>query len=153
MMLSAGIYHNLLFCHFRCILCVDPMSLMSTCFMSSIMPSLQRYKPCIFVIYVVTRTCMQSRLHKCCCFQGLSNSTKSSTCLSQYAICSCWFLVILPLLRMISKDVLLILSCSIHPCLCLQLWSTLAWVNRALLLLFRESGQIVYLLAILPSML
>ena len=52
----------------------------------------------------------------------------------------------MPLLRMISKDDLLMLWCSIHPGLCLQLWSTLAWVNRALLLLEIVSWQIVYLL-------
>ena len=43
---------------------------------------------------------------------------------------------------MISKDVLLILYWSIHPCLCLQLWSTLAWVNRALLLLLCDLGKL-----------
>ena len=35
----------------------------------------------------------------------------------------------MPLLSMISKDDFEILLCSIHPCLCLQLWSTLAWLN------------------------
>ena len=59
----------------------------------------------------------------------------------------------MPLLRIISKDDLLTLWCYIHPCLCLHLWRTLAWVNRALLLLYRESRQIVDLLAILPRML
>ena len=35
---------------------------MSTCVLSSVMPSLQRYKPCIFMSSVVTSTSMQSRL-------------------------------------------------------------------------------------------
>ncbi len=48
----------------------------------------------------------------------------------------------MPLLSTFSKDVLDIWSCSIHPCICLHLWSALACLNLALLL----PWQIVYML-------
>ena len=63
MMLSAVCYQNLVICLFHCILCVHPMSMSSTCVLYYIMPSLQWCLCCIFVIFVVTSTSMQSGLH------------------------------------------------------------------------------------------
>ena len=52
----------------------------------------------------------------------------------------------MPLLSMFSKGDFEILLCSIHPCLCLQLWSSLACNFCALLLLQNVTWQIVYML-------
>ena len=49
-------------------------------------------------------------------------------------------------LEMFTKDVFLYMLCSIHPCPWLQLWSSLACLFRALLLLKNVSWQIVYML-------
>ena len=61
MLLTAVCYMNLMICLFHCILCVHPMSMSSTCVLIYIMPSLQEYLSCIFVISVVTSTSMQTR--------------------------------------------------------------------------------------------
>ena len=50
------------------------------------------------------------------------------------------------IMRYFSKDVLNIWLGSIHSCLCLQLWSSLACHFSALLLLQNVSWQIVYML-------
>ena len=50
------------------------------------------------------------------------------------------------ILEMFTKDVLLYMSCSIHSCPWLQLWSSLACDFRALRLLQNVSWQIVYML-------
>ena len=49
-------------------------------------------------------------------------------------------------LEMFTKGVLFYMSCYIHSCPCLQLWSSLACHFRALLLLQNVSWQIVYML-------
>ena len=63
MMFTAVIYQNLMFCYFCCIWYVHLMGMSSTGVLIYAMPSLQRCMPCIFVIYVVTNTSMQTRLH------------------------------------------------------------------------------------------
>ena len=134
MMLSAGIYHNLLICHFHCILCVHPMSLISTCFMRSIIPFLQRCNSCNFCIYVVTRTSMQSSLH------DVADFCDSHFC----QVCSCN--IVMPCkpaaimssmhnLEMFTKDVLLYMLFSIHPCPCFHLWHAVPCCYLALRLL------------------
>ena len=62
MMFSAVTYQNLVFCYFCYIWCVYLLGMSSTCVLYYIMPSLQGCMPCIFVINVVTRTSMQTRL-------------------------------------------------------------------------------------------
>ena len=47
------------------------MGMSSTCVLMYAMPSLQRCMPCIFVIYVVTSTSMQTRLRDVSDFRGL----------------------------------------------------------------------------------
>ena len=63
MLLTAVTYQYLRICYFCCIWCVHLMGMSSTGVLIYAMPSLQRCMPCIFVIYVVTSTSMQTRLH------------------------------------------------------------------------------------------
>ena len=95
--------------------------------------------PCIFVINVVTRTSMQTRLRDVADFSPCSavilmpcklDATERS----------------MHILRYFSKGVLNIWLCSIHPCPWLQLWSSLACHFHALLVLQNVSWQIVYML-------
>ena len=115
------------------------MRLMSTCVLIYAMSSLQRCLPCIFVINVVTSTSMQTRLHD----------------IADFSPCSA--VILMPckldatersmhILRYFSKGVLNMWLFSIHSCLLLQLWSSLACHFRALLLLQKVSWQIVYVL-------
>ena len=59
-MLGADSYQSMSICHFCYICCVLHMDLSSTCVLGYAMPSLQGCMPCIFLINVVTSTCMQS---------------------------------------------------------------------------------------------
>ena len=128
MMLICWNCYNLMICLFHCILCVHPMRLMSTCVLNYAMPYLQGCMPCIFVINVVTRTSMQTRLRD----------------VGDFSLCS--VVIFMPckldatersklILRYFSKDVLNIWLFSIHSCPCLQLWSSIACHFLALLLL------------------
>ena len=112
---------------------------MSSCVLNYAMSSLQRCMPCIFVINVVTRTSMKTRLRDVADFSP------------------CFAIIFMPckldatqrskhILRYFSKDVLNIWLFSIHSWPCLQLWSSLACQFRALLLLQNVSWQIVYML-------
>ena len=103
------------------------------------MPSLQWCMPFIFVINVVTSTSMQTRLRD----------------IADFSPCSA--VIVMPckldatersmhILRYFSKDVLNIWLFSIHSCLWLQLWISLACNFRALLFLQNVSSQIVYML-------
>ena len=71
MMFTAVTYQNLVFCYFCCIWCVHLMSRSSTCVSIYAMLSLHRCMPCIFVIYVVTSTSMQTRLRDVSDFRDL----------------------------------------------------------------------------------
>ena len=104
------------------------MGMSSTCVLKYAMPSLQGCMPCIFVIYVVTSTSMQTRLRDVADFSPCSavilmpcklDATERS----------------MHILRYFSKGVLNIWLSSIHSCPWLQLWSRLACHFRALLLL------------------
>ena len=115
------------------------MGMSSTGILIYAMPYLQRYMPCIFVIYVVTSTSMQTRLRDVADFSPYStvifmpckfDATERS----------------MLILRYFSKDVLNIWLFSIHSCPCLQLWSSLTCPFRALLLLQNVSWQIFYML-------
>ena len=115
------------------------MRLMSTCVLNYAMSSLQRCLPCIFVINVVTSTSMQTRHRDVADFSPCSavilmpcklDATERS----------------MHILRYFTKGVLNIWLFSIHLCLCLQLWGSLAYQFRALLLLQNVSWQIVYML-------
>ena len=95
--------------------------------------------PCIFVINVVTRISMQTRLHDVADFSPCSavifmpcklDATERSK----------------HILRYFSQDVLNIWFFSIHSWPCLKLWSSLAYHFLALLLLQNVSWQIVYML-------
>ena len=129
--LWVGSCHALL-CHDYC---VPPKDLSSTCVLGYAILCLQGCMPCIFVINVVTSTSMQSSSRDIADFRDLefhqvfalllflchvSMMLQSDPCL--FWVCS---------VRMI----LGIWLCSIHPCPCLHLWSNLAWLNLALLLL------------------
>ena len=95
--------------------------------------------PCIFVINVVTRTCMQSS----------SRDVADLSPCSAVILISCKHVATdryMHILRYFSKDVLNIWLSSIHTCPWLQLWSGLACHFRALLLLQNVSWQIVYML-------
>ena len=115
------------------------MRLMSTCVLNYAMPYLQWCMPFIFVINVVTRTSMQTRLRD----------------VADFSPCSA--VILMPckldatersmlILRYFSKDVLNIWLCYINSWPCFQLWSSLACHFRALLLLQNVSWQIVYML-------
>ena len=118
---------------------MHPMRLMSSCVLNYAMSSLHRCLPCIFVINVVTSTSMQTRHRDVADFS------------------SCSAVILMPckldatersmhILRYFSKGVLNMWLLSIHSCPCLQLWSSLAYHFRALLLLQNVSWQIVYML-------
>ena len=126
-------------CHFCHVWCVHPMRLMSTCVLCYIMPSLQGCMPCIFVINVVTRTSMQTRLPDVADFSP-SSAVIFMPCKLDATERS------MLILRYFSKDFLNIWLCSIHPCPWLQLWSSLACHFRDLRLLQNVSWQIVYML-------
>ena len=115
------------------------MRLMSTCVLNYAMSSLQWCFPCIFLIIVVSRTSMRTRLRDVADFSPCSavilmpcklDATERSMHILSYC----------------SKDVLNIWLWSIHSCPCLQLWSSLACHFSALLLLQNVSWQIVYML-------
>ena len=59
-MLVPDSYQIMSFCHFCHDYCVLHMVMSSTCVLGYAMPSLQGCMSCIFVINVVTSTCMQS---------------------------------------------------------------------------------------------
>ena len=115
------------------------MRLMSTCVLIYAMPYLQWCMPCIYVINLVTRTSMQTRLRDVADFSPCS-AVIFMPCKHDATERS------MLILRYFSKDVLNIWLLSIHSCPCLQLWSSLACHFRALLLLQNVSWQIVYML-------
>ena len=113
------------FCHFCYICCVLHMGMSSTYVLIYAMSSLQRCLPCIFVIIVVTSTSICKVAFVYCWFQGL-----------RIPLSHCSAVIFMPcihdatvrsmlVLSCFSKDDFDIWLCSIHPCLCLQLWSTL----------------------------
>ena len=118
MLLTAVTYQNMRICYFCCIWSVHLMSRSSTCVLMYDMQSLERCKPCIFVIYVVTSTSMQTRLRDVsvfrdfgfCCLLLLLFWCHVSMCL-QRDPCSFWLCSV----RMFS-----IYSCalSIHAPVC-----------------------------------
>ena len=100
--------YNLLFCLFRCILCVHPMSMSSTCVLYYIMPYLHWCHSCIFVSLVVSASSLLSRI----------------LAVSALLVCFCHVMMLckpaatshsVHNLEMFTKDVLLYMSCSIHP--------------------------------------
>ena len=58
----SDMFHQIDICHFCHDLCVHDMLLSSTCVLLYAMPSLHGCMPCIFVIFVVASTSMQSSL-------------------------------------------------------------------------------------------
>ena len=109
MLLSAVCYQNYLYCHFCCIFCVHPMSMSSTWVSNYIRPSLQWCNPCIFVSLVVGASSSWSRvfavtvlLDWICYLMMLCKPAATSHSIHN--------------LDMFTKDVLLHMSCSIHPC-------------------------------------
>ena len=71
---TAATYQFRVIWHFCHIWCVLHMCMSSTCVLSYVMPSLQRCLSCIFVINVVTRTSMQTRLRDIAGFRDLGFS-------------------------------------------------------------------------------
>ena len=85
------------------------MGMSSTCVLIYAIPSLHRCIPCIFLISVVTRTSMQTRLRNVSDIQGLGNFSKS---LSAVILLPCKLDATersMHILEMFSKDVLYIL--------------------------------------------
>ena len=115
------------------------MRLMSSCVLNYAMSSLQRFLPCIFVINVVTSTSMQTRHRDVADFSPCS-AVILMPCKLEATERS------MHILRYFSKGVLNMWLLSIHSCLLLQLWNSLACHFRALLLLQNVSWQIVYML-------
>ena len=115
------------------------MRLMSTCVLNYVMSSLQRFLPCIFAINVVTITSMQTRHRDVADFSPCS-AVILMPCKHDATERS------MHILRYFSKGVLNMLLLSIHSCPWLKLWSSLACLFRALLLLQNVSCQIVYML-------
>ena len=91
------------------------------------------------MIYVVTRTSMQTRLRDVADFSPCS-SVILMPCKLDATEGS------MHIFRYFSKNVLTIWLCSILSCPCLRLWSSLECHFRALLLLQNVSWQIVYML-------
>ena len=112
------------------------MGMSSTCVLDYAMSSLQRCFPCIFLINVVARTSMQTRLHDVADFSPCS-AVILMPCKDDATERS------MHILRYFSKDVLNIWLCYIHPCPCLQLWSSLACYFLALLLLNNVPGRLL----------
>ena len=110
------------------------MSMRSTCVLNYNMPCLHGCKSCIFVIYVVTSTSMQTRLRDVSVFRDLRFSPSVTAVILLLCIHVATVRSML-LLGMFSKDILQIWLCYIHPCPFLQLWSAIACLNLALLLL------------------
>ena len=71
MMFTAVTYQNLVICYFCCNWCVHLMGMSSTGVLMYAMPYLQRCMPCLFVIYVVTSTSMQTRRRDVSVFRDL----------------------------------------------------------------------------------
>ena len=97
-MFTSATYQIMMICHFCCIWCVHHMSMSSTWVLNYIMPSLQGLLSCIFVVYVVTSTSMQSSLRDVADFCDLVISAKSESVifccyvnlLSQWVLCIIW---------------------------------------------------------------
>ena len=83
MMFTTVTFQNLMFCYFCCICCVHLMGMGSTGVLIYAMSSFQRCMPCIFVIYVVTITSMQTRLRDIYVIRDLGF----------FAICYCCYFV------------------------------------------------------------
>ena len=109
MMLICWNFYNLVICHFCCIWCVHPMSMSCTCVLCYIMPSLQGYHSCIFVSLVLSASSLLSRvlvvavlLGWICYFVMLCKPAATSHSMHN--------------LEMFTKNDLLYMSWSIHPC-------------------------------------
>ena len=124
-MLSAVVYQNMLLCHFCIFLCDFLLSMKSTRVMSYNMSSLLWCNPLFMICHVLIVSSLQNSLYDIDDFRDLEFHRHFPVvifmpCIHVATECS------MPLLSMFSKDDFEILLCSIHPCLCLQLWSVLA---------------------------
>ena len=81
------------------------MGMSSTCVFMYAMPSLERCMPCIFVIYVVTSTSMQTRLRNVSVFRD-SDFSKSVTAVILLLCIHVATERSMLILRIFSKDVL-----------------------------------------------
>ena len=133
-------------CHFCHICCVLHMVMSSTCVLGYDMPSLQGCMPCTFVINVVTSTSMQSSSRDIADFRDLEFNCHFPAVIFMPCIhvATEWSM---PFLSMFSKDNSDIWLCSIHPCPCFHLWSTLASMTQSCsTFAIKCSWQIVYVL-------
>ena len=134
MMFTAVAYQNLVICYFSCNWCVHLMGMISTGVLIYAMPSLQRCMPCIFVIYVVTSTSMQTRLRDVPVFRNIE-------------FCCLWLLLFCCHVSMwLQRDPCFFWACSVRM-FCrysssisihapfFQLWSALACLNLTRVLL------------------
>ena len=107
-MLTCWNCYNLVICHFNRIWCVHPISMSSKCVLNYIMPSLHRCNPCIFVSLVLSGSSLLSRVLAVAVLVGwicyiMMPCKPAATSHSMNN------------LEMFAKDVLLYMSCSIHP--------------------------------------
>ena len=142
MMLTCWNCYNLLFCHSLRILCVHPMSMMSTCFRRIFIPSLHWCNPCIFVCLLVSAPSLWSGLLVVIVLLG----------------CNCYIMMLckpatkshsMHNLEMLTKDVLLYMSWSSHTCPCLHLWPAVGCRNLALKLLNNVAVSLLTLSSVL----
>ena len=129
-------------CLFRCILCVHPMRLMSTCVLIYIMPYVQECLPCFCVSFAVSASSLLSSvlvvavlLGWICYIMMLCKPAATSHSMHN--------------LEMFTKDDLLHMSCSIHPCPWLHLYPALACCNLALKLLNNVAVSLLTLSSVL----
>ena len=122
------------------------MDLVPKCVLNQAMFSLQRCLPCIYVINVVTSTSMQTRLR---------DNADFSSC-SAVILMPCKHVAterFMHNLRNYSKGVLETWLCTIHQWSWLQLWISLAFHFRALLLLQNVPGRLFTCYSIWPRLL
>ena len=109
MMLISWNCYNLMICLFCCILCVQSLSMSSTCVLCYIIPSSQWGHPFIFVILVVSASSSWSRVLAVTVLLGwicyiMMLCKHASTSHSMHNM------------EMFTNDVLLFMSCSIDSC-------------------------------------
>ena len=100
------------------------------------------FLPCIFVIYVVTSTSMQSSLRDVAVFRDLGFCCHFPAVILMPCNLDATVRSML-ILRCFSKDVLNMWLFSIHSCPWVQLWSALECLLLALLLLSNVPGGLV----------
>ena len=145
-MLTCWNCYNLLFCLFRCILCVHLMSLSPTCVLNYVMPSSQSCHSCIFVSLEVSASSLLSRV----------------LAVAVFLDCFCYIMMLckpaatshsIHNLEMFTKDDLLYMSLSIHSSPWLHLYPAVTCCYLAPNLLNNVAVSLLTLSSMLPWLL